>query len=58
MKKNSYQHQPLRVPRGWDDQSRALVIQIEALFDDLYTKVGQLRTVVDSMIDNEEQEEE
>ena len=58
MKNKRYQHQPLRVPRGWDDQSRALVIQIESLFDDLYTKVGQLKTIVDSMIEEQDEEEE
>lgn len=30
------QHQPIRVPNGWKDQDRALVIQLERLFDELY----------------------
>ena len=56
MGKGRYQHPPLRVPRGWDDQARALVIQIESLFDELFTKVGQLKEAVDSMTEQDEEE--
>ena len=31
------QHQPLRVPNGWKDQERSLVIQLERLFEELFT---------------------
>ena len=37
------QHEALRVPQGWKDQDRALVIQIERILDDLYTKFGRIR---------------
>ena len=37
------QHEVLRVPQGWKDQDRALVIQIERILDDLYTKFGRIR---------------
>lgn len=37
MNRNARQHQPLRVPNGWTDQARALVIQLERLFDELYS---------------------
>ena len=36
------QHEPLRVPQGWKDQDRALVIQIEHILDDIYKRFGQL----------------
>lgn len=30
------QHEPLRVPQGWNEQDRSLVIQIERVHDDIY----------------------
>lgn len=36
------QHQPLRVPSGWKDQDRALVIQVERLFDEVFSDMGSL----------------
>lgn len=36
------QHPPLRVPRGWQDESRALVIQLESLMDTIYMRLGDL----------------
>lgn len=36
------QHQPLRVPEGWDKQERSLIIQLEEIFDDIYRKFGRL----------------
>lgn len=47
MKTNIRQHQPLRVPQGWNDQDRSLVIQLERLFDEVYTITSKLR---DSMV--------
>ena len=41
------QHQPLRVPNGWNNQDTALIIQIERLLDELYSitsKLGELAT--------------
>ena len=39
------QHQPLRVPNGWTDQDRALVIQLERLFDELYSLTSRLEDI-------------
>lgn len=36
-------HEPLRVPEGWNGQSRALVVQLEHLLDDIYRRFGRLR---------------
>lgn len=36
------QHQPLRVPAGWDKQEKAFVIQLEETFDDIYRRFGRL----------------
>jgi hypothetical protein len=47
MAENKYptiqQHQPLRVPVGWDKQEKALVVQLDELFDDIYKRFGRLR---------------
>lgn len=34
------QHEQIRVPNGWDGQSKALVIQINRVFDDIYRMIG------------------
>lgn len=36
------QHEALRVPHGWSGQDKALVIQLERIFTDLYKKFGRL----------------
>ena len=46
MKRSIRQHQPLRVPKGWNDQERALVIQLEHLFDEIYIILSQLNEKV------------
>ena len=38
---NILQHEPLRVPAGWKDQDRALVIQIDRILDDVYKRLGK-----------------
>lgn len=38
------QHQPLRVPSSFDKQGRALVVQLDEIFDDIYRRFGRLRT--------------
>ena len=41
---NRYQqHPPLRTPNDWKGQAASLVIQIERLFDDVYTQISQLK---------------
>lgn len=37
------QHQPLRVPDGWSQSEKWLVVQLEELFDDIYRRFGRLR---------------
>ena len=37
-------HEPLRVPRGWTDQDRALVIQLNNLLDEVYDIQGKIET--------------
>ena len=37
------QHQPLRVPAGWDRQEKALIVQLDEVFDDIYRRFGRLR---------------
>ena len=36
MAKMIEQHEPLRVPAGWKDQDRGLVVQLERILDDIY----------------------
>lgn len=36
------QHQPLRVPDGWNQKERSLILQIEEIFDDLYRRFNRL----------------
>ena len=35
--------EPLRVPHGWTDQSRSLVVQLERIFDDIYKRFRKTR---------------
>ena len=39
---NIKKHEAIRVPQGWKDQDRALVIQIERILDDIYKRFGRL----------------
>ena len=36
------QHESLRVPQGWKDQDKALIGQLERIFDDIYKRFGRL----------------
>ena len=49
MKNQARQHTPLRVPQGWNGQDRALVIQLERLFDEIYAISSNLE---DTMVTN------
>lgn len=51
MKTNIRQHQPLRVPQGWTEQDRALVIQLEKLFDEVYAITSKLQETVSEKAD-------
>lgn len=46
MKKSYSGHVPVRVPSGWTDQNKTMVIQINNLFDDLYRRVNELQKEV------------
>ena len=37
------QHQPLRVPASFDRQGKALVLQLDEVFNDIYRRFGRLR---------------
>lgn len=37
------QHQPLRVPASFDAQGKALIVQLDEVFDDVYRRFGRLR---------------
>ena len=37
------QHQPLRIPASFDKQGRALILQLDEIFDDIYRRFGRLR---------------
>ena len=37
------QHQPLRVPSGWDKQEKALIVQLDEILDDIYRRFGRLK---------------
>ena len=37
------QHQPLRVPNSFDKQGRALIVQLDEIFDDIYRRFGRLK---------------
>ena len=39
------QHEALRVPQGWKEQDRALIMQLERILDDLYSKFGRIRLI-------------
>ena len=52
-------HEPIRVPVGWKDQDRALIIQLERIFDDIYKRFrktrlddldGEVRGLLDQML--------
>lgn len=48
------QHEPLRVPQGWNDQSKALVMQIDRLMDDIYNRLGKLEEAVARLAEHDQ----
>ena len=36
-------HEPLRVPQGWNEQDKQLIVQLERLFDNIFQRFGRLR---------------
>ena len=49
MKRSYKGHVPVRIPAGWTDQNRAMVIQINNLIDDLYRRINELQNEVDKL---------
>jgi hypothetical protein len=49
------QHQPLRVPQGWKDQSASLVMQIDRLFDDIYRQIALIQEKLKELEEPEEE---
>ena len=49
MKRSYKGHTPVRVPSGWTDQNKAMVIQINNLIDDLYRRVNELQKEIDKL---------
>lgn len=47
------QHEPLRVPQGWTDQARSLVMQIERVFDKIFSLLGKHREDIDGKKDKQ-----
>ena len=43
------QHEPLRVPQGWNGQDRALVIQLERILTDLYRLNGEVKDIIEQL---------
>lgn len=37
------QHEPIRIPSGWNEQERRLIAQLEEIFDDLYRRFNRIR---------------
>lgn len=54
MTNNKYNHPPIRVPQRFEEV-RQMVIQIEALFDSLYKKLGDLDERLKALEEAEEE---
>ena len=46
------QHEQLRVPNGWKEQDKALIIQLERIFDDIYSKLGPTADKIQRTVSN------
>ena len=52
------QHEPLRIPQGWQGQNAQLVMQIERLFDDVYRQLQLIKKKLKELEDSGSEEEE
>ena len=57
MKRSYSGHVPVRIPEGWNGQSKSMVIQVNDLIDDLYRRVNNLQKEVEKLKNSEEEEE-
>lgn len=48
------QHERVRVPAGWDGQSKDLIVQLNRIFDDIYIKLGKIEKRLAEIEDNGE----
>ena len=39
-KRRMVHHEIIRVPAGWKEQDKALVVQLNRVLDDIYNKIG------------------
>lgn len=46
-----YQHEPLLTPSSWTGEARRFAIRLGQLADDLYLRLGALRTQVEAICD-------
>ena len=47
------QHEPLRVPDGWKDQDRSLILQLDRILDEIYALLGRLEEKVKELEESE-----
>lgn len=47
------QHEPLRVPDGWKDQDRSLILQLDRILDNIYALIGRLEEKVKELEESE-----
>ena len=48
------QRVPLRVPNGWQEQERSLVIQLETALDEIYRRLGQIEKAIQEIREQDE----
>ena len=58
MKRSNTGHVPVRIPAGWTEQNRAMVIQINGLFDDLYRRINELQKELEKLKNTEGDEDD
>lgn len=56
-KKFVKQHEPIRVPRGWTEQERGLVIQLNRILDEVYALIGTIQQKIEELQPEGEDEE-
>ena len=54
---NQIQHQPVRVPQGWQGQNVTMIMQVNQLFDDVYRHLAviekKLKEIEEALPDDE-----
>ena len=53
MNRRKYGHVPVVPPEGSTEKDRRLIIQINALFDDIYIQLGRIRESVAALSDDQ-----